>query len=101
MGLTPRVFGLESCGRWISLTFPPLAGRTMFICQWILIQVISIPLLMLVRPLSMSSLIAWVNPNSSRPTMALHILQLVFSSSVRPIRYITPPAFLIILKGRP
>jgi hypothetical protein len=35
-------------------------------------------------------------PQSSKLTMALHILQLLFSVSVRPISYITPPVFLII-----
>jgi hypothetical protein len=69
-GLTPGAFGLESCGRLESLMFPPLASGAMFMCQWTIIQVISMPPYTLVRPLSMSSLtvwllsLPWVNPNS-------------------------------------
>jgi transposase InsO family protein len=36
----------------MSPTFPPLAGSAMFMCQWTLIQVISMPPHMLVRLLS-------------------------------------------------
>jgi hypothetical protein len=106
-GMTPGAFDLESCGRWMSLTFPPLAGSAMFMCQWTLIHVIAMPPCTMVRPLSMSllivclSLLPWVNPNSSKPTMTLHTLQLLFSVSVRPIRYITPPVLFILLKHRP
>jgi hypothetical protein len=43
----------------------------------------------------------WVNPKSSKLTMSLHRLQLLFSVSVRPIKCIIPLAFLIILKCGP
>jgi hypothetical protein len=101
LGLRPGIL-------WqMNVMFHPLAGSGMFMCQWTLIQIISLPLNTMVRSLSVSSLMvwlpsqSWVNPNSSKPRMALHIFQLLFRGSVRPIRSITPLVFLTILKGRP